>query len=267
MPSLTNKALTRLRAGEPALGIITRHAARSGDIAYVAKTCDHDFLFIDMQHGSISIETAVDLCLVALGVGVAPIVRISGPDNTEAARLLDSGAQGIIVPGVGTAEEARRAVMTCKFPPLGRRSVGAGYPQLGFATVPIGEATQTLNDNTLLVCMIETREGMDNLEAIAEVDGVDVLLLGCNDLLTEIGLPGQFGHPRIMEVVDRLLAACKANGKYAGFGGDKDPERQADFLRRGGQFIATHSDLWYLMNGAGQRAAFLREAVKRPAAS
>ena len=262
MPNVfENKALNKMRAGEAALGIILR-ATRAGDFAHVARVCDHDFLFIDMQHGAYSLETTADLCLAALAADVAPLVRLAGPGNLDASRLLDSGAMGIIIPGVANAAEARRAVNVCKFPPYGRRSVSAGYPQLGYAPLPLKDAIAFLNQNTLVACMIETIDGMNNLEEIAAVEGVDVLHLGVNDLLTELGVPNQYDHPTYRSTLDRLLVACKKNGKYAGLGGDKTPAHQAEFLRRGGSFVTTHSEIGYLTAAASERAAYLRKAQK-----
>lgn len=258
MTEIRNPALDRMRAGEVALGMVVR-LSRSGDIAKVARTSGHDFLFIDLQHGVMSLDTATEICLVASGCGVAPLVRVTGFDNPEAARLLDCGAMGIIVPDVNTAEDARKAVATCKFPPIGRRSVFASYPHFDFAAVPVAEAAPAMNEGQLLVCMVESPEGIANLDAIAAVDGVDVIHMGCNDLLYNMGLPGQFGHPDVIAAIDRLIASCAKHGKFAGVGGDRDPARQADYIRKGVRFMTTQSDLAMLMAEASRRTKFLRE--------
>ncbi len=254
-----NAALDKMRRGKLALGMIVR-LSRAGDIAMIAGATGHDFLFIDMQHGGMSPETVVDISVAALGAGVAPLVRVAGFTNPDTPRILDSGAFGIIAPNVETADDARAAVRTCKFKPVGQRSVAAGYPQLGYAQMHVAEATKHLNEHTLLACMIESRKGVGNIEAIAAVDGVDVLHLGVNDLLMEMGLPGQFGHSEIDAIVRRMINACKANGKFAGFGGDKDPERQAKAIREGVQFVTAHSDLAYLTIAATERTQILRAA-------
>lgn len=257
---LRNAALDRMRSGDVALGMIVR-LHRSGDIALIAKSTGHDFLFLDLQHGLLSLEAAGQISLAALGCGIATLVRLPGPDNPDAQRLLDAGAMGIIVPDVETAEDARRAVVNCKFAPVGKRSVSSGYPAFGYGTLPLKQATEALNRTTLVVCMIETRKGLQNIEAIAQVDGVDVLHMGCNDLLSDIGKPGQFGSPEIVEAIERLIAACAKNGKYAGLGGDKDPERQSHFIKRGVRFVTTHSDVAFLIEAASKRTASLRSSL------
>src|SRR5262249_24850572 len=151
----------------------------------------------------------------ALGCGVAPLVRVRSVDDPDVAVLLDNGATGIVFPDVSSPEAARRGGNAAKVPPVGRRSDGGGYPQLRFRPTPVAEATAALNDSTLVVCMIETPEGLDNAETIAAVEGVDVLHVGMNDLLLAMGKPGKFGDPQIVAAVERVIAAARKHGKFA----------------------------------------------------
>ncbi|MCC6889512.1 MAG: aldolase [Hyphomicrobiales bacterium] len=257
---LRNPAKERMRAGDVALGMIVR-MARSADIARIAKASGHDFLFIDAQHALFSLETVGHIAQAALAIGVAPLVRVRGCDDASAAVLLDNGVTGIVFPDVGTPDEARRAVAACKFPPLGRRSVAGAYPNFDFRAVPLTRAVAALNDSTLVVCMIETVEGLDQVEAIAAVDGVDVIHVGCNDLLNAMGLPGQFGCPQIVEAIERVIAAANAHGKFAGLGGERDMTRQLAFIKRGMHFVTTQTDIGFLMAAAGQRTAEIRKGL------
>lgn len=257
----SNPVKQRMAAGDVALGMIVR-LARSGDIARIAKTTGHDFIFIDRQHALFSLETVGHIAQAALGCGVAPLVRVGSCDDPDTSVILDNGATGIIVPDVNSAAEARRAVDACKFAPIGRRSVGGGYPQLDLRPVPIGEAVRVLNAQTLVVCMIETLEGLNVVEDIASVDGVDVVHVGCNDLLTNMGMPGEFGAPEIVAAVDRVIAAAQAHGKFAGLGGERDPQRQQDFIRKGVRFVTTQTDIGFLMAAAGERTAQIRKAMR-----
>jgi 2-keto-3-deoxy-L-rhamnonate aldolase RhmA len=259
---LRNPALERMRSGEAALGMIVR-LARTGDIAMIAGASGHDFVFLDIQHTAMSSETAASISLAALGCAVTPIVRVLSCEDLDAARILDAGATGICVPDVETAEQARRAVEICKFPPQGRRSVSAGYPAFGYRNVPAAEAAQSLNQATVLVVMVETRKGIENAEAIAGVDGVDVLHIGCSDLLSDMGKPGQYGDPEVVAAIERVLAACRKHGKFAGLGGDRDPARQARFIQEGGRFLTTNSDVAFLTAEATRRTEALRAAIKQ----
>src|ERR1700756_3358068 len=132
---LRNPALERMRAGDVALGMLVR-LGRSGDIARIAKTTGHDFIFLDVQHAIYSLETIGHIAQAALGVGVAPLVRVRSARDPDMALLLDCGATGIVVPDVNTVADAQTAVATCKFAPIGRRSVGGLYPALDFKAAP-----------------------------------------------------------------------------------------------------------------------------------
>lgn len=260
MAANENPVKAKMAAGGVALGMNVR-VARSGDVARIAKSSGHDFLFIDMQHALYSVETVGHIANTALGCGIAPLVRVRSCDDANTALLLDNGVTGIVFPDVNTADDARRGVDRAKFPPIGRRSAGGAFPNFDYEPIPVGEATARINDLTLVACMIETREGLDNVEAIAAVDGVDVVHVGSNDLLLDMGMPGQFGSPEHVAAIDRVLAACAAHGKVAGLGGERDLARQVDFIRKGVKFVTTQTDLRFLQLAATNHTAALREAL------
>jgi len=260
LPELVNPVKARMRAGEVALGMIVR-LARSGDIVRVAKTSGHDFVFIDRQHSLFSLETIGHLAQVGLGCGTAVLVRARSCDDPDISLMLDNGVTGIIFPDVNTAAQARRAVEACKFAPVGKRSVGGGYPNFDCAAVPLAHATRALNEATLVVCMIETQEGLRNVDAIAAVDGVDVVHVGCNDLLAAMGKPGAFGDPQIVAAVENVIAAARQHGKFPGLGGERDLARQLDFIRKGVRFVTTQTDLGFLLAEASRRTAEIRKAL------
>jgi len=172
--------------------------------------------------------------------------------------MLDGGVTGIVVPDVNTPEDAQTAVQACKFAPIGSRSVTTGYPIFNYQPVPMADTIRLLNANTLVVCMIESLEGLHNIEAIAAVDGVDVLQVGLTDMLADMGKPGAYGDPQAMDAVARITKAALAHGKFAGVGGDNDPARQAEFIRQGIRFISTQSDGALLLRAATTVATDLR---------
>ena len=139
--------------------------------------------------------------------------------------------------------------------------MSAGYPQYDYRAVPLTQAVPALNDSTLVVCMIETVEGLANVEAIAAVDGVDVVHVGCNDLLTAMGLPGKFGCPEIMAAMERVIAAAKKHNKFAGLGGDRDLDRQRGLIKKGVRFVTTQTDMGFLMMAASARTAEIRKGL------
>lgn len=257
MTAIHNPARERLEAGELALGIGLRQA-RTVDIAKAMKSCGFDWLFIDMEHNAMDVDVACQISVAAQDAGVTPIVRVPGFQHFHATRVLDGGAMGIVVPHVDDAETARRMVDNCRYPPIGHRSVTGTLPQIDFQSLPVGEATRLINETTLLVIMLETPQAIDNVEEIAAVPGIDVLLIGTNDLCMEMGIPGQVDDPRIAEIYQRVIAACRANGLYAGLGGVYEPNLMQRYIALGMQFVLVGSDLSLLMAAARERVQRLR---------
>jgi 2-keto-3-deoxy-L-rhamnonate aldolase RhmA len=259
-PLITNAVKELFKADKVALGMIAR-LARSGDIARIAKTTGHDFVFVDGQHALYSVETTGHIAQAALGCGVVPMARVRSCDDPDTQVLLDNGIMGIVFPDINTADEARRAVNRAKFPPIGRRSASGSYTMFDFRAVPTAEALPALNDATLVVCMIETQEGLDNVDAIAAVPGVDVVHVGSNDLMTSLGKPGEYGTPVHIAALDRVFAAAKKHGKVAGVGGDRNVARQVEFIRKGARFLTTNSDIAFMTVEASRVTGELRKAL------
>lgn len=257
MDAYPNHTKRRLASGQIAIGMGLRQA-RTVDIASVGKTCDYDWLFIDMEHSPLDVDQAAQISMAALPVGITPIVRVPGKEHHHASRLLDSGAQGIVVPHVDTPEEAERVVSHCKYPPVGHRSVMGAQPQFAFRSLAVGEAVKRVNEETLVVVMLETPKAIANADAIAAVPGLDVLLIGTNDLCAEMGIPGQFADPRVEEAYRSVIAACRKHGKHPGMGGVYEHKLLEKYIGYGMRFILSGSDLSFLMAGARERSGFLR---------
>jgi len=255
--SVRNVAKERLVAGEFAIGVGLRQA-RTVDIGKIMRSAGYDFLFIDMEHNSMSIDLAAQISVAAQDAGITPIVRVPGFEHFHATRMLDAGAQGIVVPHVDTPEVAARMVANCRYPPQGHRSVTGALPQLDFATHPMAEWTAAIDQATLLILMIESPQAVESIEAIAAVPGFDVLLVGTNDLCVEMGIAGQLEHPGVVEAFERIVAACRANGKYAGLGGVYHPALMERYLAMGFRFVLAGSDLTLMLAAAKERAAAIR---------
>jgi 2-keto-3-deoxy-L-rhamnonate aldolase RhmA len=256
--SISNPALERLRAGELAIGIGIRRW-RDASIGRIMKSCGYDFLFIDLEHGVLSLETAAELSVAAADAGIAPIVRVPEKDYTLATRVLDSGALGIIVPHVDTAEEAREIVAKLRYPPLGHRSYAGSMAQLDFRNVPATEAMKAVEAATLIVVMLESPTAIENAEAIAAVPGIDVLLIGMGDLSLNMGIPEKAEDPRAVEAVDRVLAACRRHGKWPGLAGIGDTAIVARYAAKGVRMVQIGGEIAMLMAEATRRAAMLRK--------
>jgi 2-keto-3-deoxy-L-rhamnonate aldolase RhmA len=261
MAKVINPARERLAKGELSLGVGVR-ASRTVDIAPAMASCGYDWLFIDLEHSPIDLETACQISVAALSAGIAPLVRVPHREYSLATRVLDGGALGIVMPHTDTAAEAAEIVDKLKYPPIGHRSVAGGAPQLGYRSVPLPEASATLNEATLITVMIETPQAVANADAIAAVPGVDVLLVGANDLSMEHDIPGQLGHAKIAEAVEAVTTACKKHKKWAGMGGVYTEDLLAKYVGMGMQFILSGNDLTMMMQFAAQRATMLRNAKR-----
>jgi len=258
---LRNVARERLQRGELSLGLGLRQA-RTVDIAKVLKSCDYDWLFIDLEHNTMSIDTAAQIAVAALDTGIAPLVRVAEGQYWLATRALDGGALGIVMPHVDTPDEARAVVSHLRYPPIGHRSVAGSLPHIDFKPMKTGELTVLLNAATLITVMIETPLAVENADAIAAVPGIDALLIGTNDLAMEMGIPGDFANPRIVAAYEAVIAACHRHGKFPGMGGVYNEELMQRYVGLGMRMILAGGDTAMLMQAASQRSAFLRGCLR-----
>ncbi|RZI87177.1 MAG: aldolase, partial [Variovorax sp.] len=186
-----------------------------------------------------------------------PAVRVPGKNSPDISRLLDGGAQGIVVPHVDDAVEAAAAVRACKYPPLGMRSFFGLQPHFDYARHPAPEAMAAANDELLCIVMLESPLAIANADSIAAVPGVDVLLIGSNDLSLELGIPGQLQDPAIEFAFAAVIAACKAHGKHAGLAGIVDPALLRRHIEAGMRFVLTSNDIDLLLAAGEARVALL----------
>jgi len=254
---IRNSARERLEQGGVSIGLGVR-LARTVDIAKVGKAAGFDWLFLDLEHGPMSLETCSAISVAALDVGIAPLVRVPNGEYAMATRALDAGALGIVMPHVDTAEEAREVVSKLKYPPIGHRSVAGQQPQFDYKAVKVGDLTATLNAVTLTIVMIETPTAVANADAIMATPGVDGVLIGTNDLAAEMGIPGDLGNPRIVEAFGTVIAACKKHNKWAGMGGVRDDAHIKQYVQMGIRLILAGAEISMLLGAATARTNYMR---------
>jgi 2-keto-3-deoxy-L-rhamnonate aldolase RhmA len=253
---VTNHAKQRLRNGELAIGF-GLSKLRTPEVASFAQASGFHWLFVDMEHSTIDVDTAAQICSTALTTQVTPIVRVPGKQHFHMSRLLDGGAMGVVVPHVDTPEQAREIVSYCKFPPQGHRSMTGMLPQLGFQALPADQAIPLMNDAMLIVVMLESPQAIENADAIAAVEGVDALLIGTNDLCAESGVPGQLAHEKIEQAYATTIDACRKHGKFPGMGGVYSHDLMEKYIGMGMRLILGGADLALMMAAAKARAEFL----------
>lgn len=256
---MINAARTKLARGDLVLCLGLRQA-RSLDIVMMAAAAGFDAVYVDLEHSPLSLETTSMLCAGSPGLGITPIVRVPSHAADQISRVLDSGAQGVLVPHVDTPAQAQALVRAARFPPQGKRSVMGSTPALGYQRMPLAQTIEILNRETLLIAMIETPQAVENAEHIAAVDGIDMLLIGSNDLCTEMGIPGQLRDPRLLAAYERVASACQRHDKVLGVGGVRgDASLQARILGLGAKFLIAGNDTSYLDSAMRADIATLRQ--------
>lgn len=182
-------------------------------MGHLIKSAGCDFAVVDMEHNGWSFETVKTVVRFLHDAGVVSMVRPPSMDQKDIARALDVGAQGIQPPKLETAEQAMRIVNWIKYPPQGVRGVCCLGPQDDYVSRPVAERMHEANSKTSFVALIETATGVENVEQIMEVDGLDAVSIGPFDLSASMGIAGQFEHPKMRAAVDRVMAAAKSHHK------------------------------------------------------
>lgn len=207
--------------------------------AEMAANAGFDWVLIDLEHGAGDHPQLVHQLQAVSGTPAAPIIRIAWNDAPRFKRVLDLGASGVMVPYVNNAEEAQQAVAAMRYPPQGVRGVAKMNRAAGFGE-DFDDYFANANQKLLTIVQLETPEAIENAEAIAAVDGVDVLFVGPADLSVSMGVPMQFSHPDFQAALDKVTQACRETSKTAGIlSFAPDP---GELIKRGFRFIAAGSD-------------------------
>jgi len=211
-----NRLQQALAEGRVPVGHMISEFATRG-IAKIVEAAGVDFVIVDMEHTGHEMSTIADLLAWFKAGPVAPIVRVPEPRYHFLARVMDAGALGVMVPNVESAEEAKAIVDAVKYAPLGNRGVGLGTAHTDYVLPKDARAYfEEANRRTTVICQIESETGVANVEAIAAVEGVDIVWVGHYDLTMSMGIPGDFRAPRFVEAMKRVAEAAKQHGKAAG---------------------------------------------------
>ena len=248
----TNPLKARWAAGEATFGLWCT-TSNAGQTEYVAHG-SVDWILWDQQHGLVTDADLADVFRTCLGTGTVPLVRVAANDLTMIGRALDQGAAGVIVPLVNTAEEAARAAAACRYMPGGERSFGPNR-----ATLVMGGLDPRIVEDVACVVMIETRQGIDNADAIAATPGVDCVLIGPSDLALGLGLAFDDRGPTHQAAVQRILDAATAAGKPAGIVlGSGEAARH--YAGMGFKFMNVAADVGLVVDGLERELAVARGA-------
>ncbi len=241
-----NPVKVLLREGRPVIGATI--SLPSVESAAQLANAGFDFLWIEMEHSPITLETARNMILATRALKAVPFIRVPVNELWTAKRALDMGALGVIFPFTSNAELARQAVAACKYPPEGRRGYGPGLAS--FRWPAPGEAYhQFANRNVVVMLMIEDKEAVENINEIAAVPGVDILYIGTSDLSFSLGHGGQHNHPVVRDAIEKIRTAAKRHAVALGLPG-RSPEQMQEYLKQGFTVFQSPADAALLLRGA-----------------
>jgi 2-keto-3-deoxy-L-rhamnonate aldolase RhmA len=206
----------RVMAGELVLGSMVFEFFAPGT-AQILKNAGCAYVLYDMEHSGMGFETLKTQIAHCRGLGIAPMARVPRSDYHFLARALDVGCEGVMIPMVESVEQARAIAEATRYPPKGRRGAAFGFAHDGYERGSPADKIKSANARNLVIAQIETERGLDNVEAIAATDGIDVLWVGHFDLTNFLGIAGQFDHPVYHAAIQRVVAAGRKHKKGLGF--------------------------------------------------
>jgi 2-keto-3-deoxy-L-rhamnonate aldolase RhmA len=259
-----NKVKELLRNGQPAIG--TGIAVSDTFAVEVLAAAGYDWFFIDTEHCPIGTEALLRVLLAMKGSDTVPVVRLMNNHPDYFKMALDLGALGVVVPLIQSAEDARRAVDACRYPPAGTR--GFGPVRVSQYHHQLKEYVARANDEILLVAQVETIQGVRELDAILEVEGIDAIFVGSGDLSSSLNHLGEFDHPEVKTAVTEVFTKAKRAGKPFGYWAST-PEEFADYVKRGATLMLVGGDLQFVQEmgldyAKRSRALLTAAATERP---
>jgi 2-dehydro-3-deoxyglucarate aldolase/4-hydroxy-2-oxoheptanedioate aldolase len=258
---LVNQTRERLSRGETVYGTGLQ-CYRSAEIPRALAVAGFDYVFIDMEHSGFDLQTVHDMIRASADTGITPIVRIGEVAYSLAARLLDSGAQGIILPRVEDPAVLREALSWMRFPPMGKRGYGVNPTMIRYEARSFDEIIAHQNANTLAVVQFETRAAIERADELLSLPGLDIVMVGPADLSIALGVPGQFDHPLMIETIDALIAKCNQHGVVPGIQ-TRTLAMSKFWAARGMRFIGTGAEHTMLLEKAKETVAQLKAVAAK----
>ena len=256
-----NRTLQKLTAGGTVFGSAMQFYP-SAEIPRVFAAAGFDYFFIDLEHGIFDFQTVANLIASAAAAGITPLVRPADLLYPLVARLLDLGAQGIVLPRVEDPGLLREALSWMKFPPAGRRGFGVPPATLDYERHSFPDIIQHANENVMSVVQFETQLSLDRADEMLSLPGVDVAMIGPSDLSISLGVPGEFENPVLVKAVERFIAQCNEHGVAPGIH-PRSVEDAKPWIERGMRLIGVASEQAFFIERARQARLELSAAGKQ----
>jgi len=248
----------RLAAGQPVIGATITCA--SVEMAAQIASLGFDFLWIEMEHSPITLETLRNMVLATRGAGAQPFARVPVNELWTAKRVLDQGVRGVMFPFTSTPELAARAAAACRYPPQGRRGSGAGLARFTWPDEP--GYYDSADENVCVIAIVEEAAAVERIEEIAATPGIDALFIGTSDLSFSMGLRGEQNEPRLREAIARVVEAGRRHGKAVGRPAGT-PEQVKAYLEEGFLLFQAPTEIGFLKAGAQRYLEPLTRAAAR----
>lgn len=243
---IKNEVKEKIRKGKPCVGLISNLACAS--LTEIFGIAGFDFIIFDMEHSTISEETLEGLVRAAKLKGLVPMVRVRDNDVRKIMGVLDAGCLGVMIPEVESKEEAQQAVENTKYRPLGKRGVNWKTIAGEWGSVDPAEYLKAANDQIMTLIQIETAKGLENVEEIVKVKGIDVLIIGPSDLSASMGYPGNPKHPEVTKAIDRIIQTAKRAGIVLGRDGSSNKEAMVEAQKNGALLFTSNAAAFILEN-------------------
>jgi 4-hydroxy-2-oxoheptanedioate aldolase len=251
-----------LQSGGVALGTMIVHL-RQPAVAVMMKNAGWDYVFLDAEHGTFYPAAIADFCITARAVGLPVIVRVPGTNDPQRLyQTLDLGATGLLCPQSETVEQVEGIMHATKYFPAGQRGMSLRNVNTFWGKHKPSDVTTRLNQDTTIVLQVETKQGVENLDKMLKVPGVDAVFVGPADLSQTLGIPGDTAHPEVQKYVARVFESCHKAGIPCGIH-TYDHATCTNWIQKGGRFMCLGNDAMWLQDGAQKALADVREAVKK----
>lgn len=254
----------RLAAGENVTGTMVSYID-SPDIIRIMQVIGYDYVIIDYEHGYMDLSRLAAMFALGRAHCMPTLIRLPEVRRELVLKVMEMGASGILLPNTETAAQARQLVEHAKYAPLGNRGISLLRCHNGYEKVDLASYSARCNCDTILMCQIESPTGVDNLDEILQVEGIDSVLVGPNDLSQSYGIYGQMEHPVFQEAIEKILAAANRNGKYAGIH-LMDAGQLRGYMQRGMQLNLLSNDLNMMITAGKAGLAEVRQPVHTAAA-
>ena len=252
-----NQTRERLARGETVFGCGLQ-VYRSSEIPRAFAAAGFDYVFIDMEHGAYDLETVQDMIAACNMAGITPIVRVGELLYSLVARLLDAGAQGIILPRVEDPKLLAEAMSWMRFPPVGKRGYGVNPTMVSYEGRTFAEIIEHQNRNTVSVVQFETRVAMERADELLSVPGVDIAMVGPADLSISLGVPGDFDNPLMISTISALIEKCNRHGVVPGIQTRSVAMAKA-WAERGMRFVGAGAEHGLLLEKAKEAVSQLNQ--------